>query len=290
MSTEMESAPNYIVNWNELVQHFVAVWPNEACGYVTQDNVFVPCENKAEKPREDFLIAAETFIGVEPKCIVHSHCIDNTKPLSRQPLQEFLDVEVTEENAETIKYRDEEYDPRIPTSSDLQGQIDTACEWAICVVSKNDCSLPYFWGDYDHRPDLMKRQFIYNMNDCLSFMFEWYYKKWKVQLPNIAREWCFYKGEDDLFINSYAKWGFTDATHLTPEVGDVFLWRYGAKVVSHCGVYVGDGQAAHHMFRRLPSLMPRHEVEQWNKYLVKRVRYEHGNKHNKDDLSSRRAG
>jgi hypothetical protein len=260
MSTPMESAPNYITNWNECVQHFISCWPNEGCGYVTKDNVFVPCKNVAENPRRNFEIAAETFLHIEPKCIVHSHTIDNTKPLRRQ------------------EGRDRDYDPRIPTKMDMDGQIRTAVEWAICVVSQNDCSQPYFWGDFDHRPDLMQRQFIFNMNDCLAFMFDWFYKKWGVKLQAVAREHEFYKGNEDVFLNNYERLGFVDATNKTPEIGDVFLWKYSAmglaNVTNHCGVYVGDGQAVHHKFGSLPSVLSRKEVGEWDKYLIKRVRHQ----------------
>jgi proteasome lid subunit RPN8/RPN11 len=297
MSTMMESAPNYIVNWNEVVHHFIKAWPNEACGYVTGDNVFVPCENSADDPLNDFLIKEDVFLGVEPKCIIHSHTIDNSYPIWRQPLPEHWGTEITKENIKDIKFRDEEWDPRAPSASDLQGQIDTDCEWAICVVSKDDCSQPFFWGDFDHRPDLLQRQFIYSMNDCLSFMCDWYYKAYGLRLPNVAREYIFWREANTIFEDNFRKLGFVDVTHLPPEIGDVLLWTYRSKSISHCGIWTLYG-VAHHLAGGLPSVLPLEKVKEWNKYLAKRVRHTSNmkpaagdkNEQHEDRVSTRLAG
>lgn len=211
----------------EFKQYFIDAYPDEAVGYVKQ-GVFYPIENIATDQTEDCAFDGSILIH-QPELIIHSH---------------------------TKKPKDKELDQRVPSQIDLQNQIMTACEWAICVTDGQTCSDPMYWGNNDHRPPLKDREFIYNIQDCLSYIQDWYHQKCGIKLPNCARspDWDD-KGftyMDDL----YQEWGFVDVSRDQMQHGDLLMFKMLSHTTNHLGIYLGDGLMTWHCEGQVPTTLP----------------------------------
>lgn len=235
---------NYIKNWDEVVAHMLKVYPEEGAGFVTMDNTFYPAENLAENKMEAFEFDPLMLSDYDVKCIIHSHPYDRLVKL--------------------------EHDPRSPSKADLQGQIDTAVEWAIVLTEGENVTDPLFWGDYNHRPPLMNRDFIHNIQDCLSFVSDWLYKECGFKMPAHAHNPDWIERGENHFEELYKGWGFVDVTHLPAERGDLVFYNMLASIPSHIGVMAEPNMVTHHMPRRLPVL---EAYSVWKKYATRRIRH-----------------
>lgn len=235
---------NYIANWEECVRHILECYPNEGGGIVTTDNVFHPIENISETPLTAFEFPPSELIGVDVKCILHSHPYDPDNPPGD--------------------------DPRIPSKADMQGQIDTDVEWAIVVTEGENVTPPVFWGDYDHRPDLFDREFIHNVQDCLAFVSDWYYKEYGIKMGLFARDFYWFEDGKNHLEEQYKAWGFEEVSPDEPQMkGDVLMYSIQSKVINHIGVVTEPNRVAHHLYSRFPKSEP---YQIWHKYVTRRVR------------------
>lgn len=235
---------NYIKNWDDVVAHVLDCYPEEAAGIITTDNLFIPYDNIAKKPLISFQIDRRCFIDYDVKAILHSHVYNPSEPL--------VD------------------DPRIPSKADLQGQISTAVEWGIVVCEGENVTQPFWFGDYDHRPDLMDREFIHNMQDCYAFMCDWQYAEYGVKMKNRPRNFDWFTKGENIFDDDFEKWGFKDVSHLEEQRGDVILMKIQSEVTNHIGVVLEPNLIAHHLFGRFPVVEPK---SKWHKYITRRVRH-----------------
>lgn len=236
---------NYIKNFDELKAHILKCFPNEGGGIVTHDGVFIPLENEGQHKEIEFEISTEVWANYEEqvRCIVHSHTYDLISALT--------------------------HDPRIPSKADMIGQISTNVEWAIVVTNGEEVSEPIFWGDVKHRPPLMERDFIFNVNDCLSFMRDWQYQNVGVILPDLARDWNWNDLGENHFEVNFESWGFYDVTNEPEKVGDVVFMKIQCDVVNHIGVIEEPGVLIHHPYNRQPQ---RQLSKAWSKYITRRIR------------------
>lgn len=235
---------NYISNWQDCVDHILSCYPEEGGGIVTTNNLFIPIVNISETPLDTFEFAPVELARDDVKCILHSHPYDPNVAL--------------------------DHDPRIPSKTDMQGQIDTAVEWAIVITEGENVTQPVFWGDYSHRPDLFDREFIHNAQDCLAFMSDWQYKNFGLELPRLARDFDWFEQGFDYMEDVLEPWGFVDVTHLPEEKGDVVFYKIQSSVVNHLGVIIEPNRVAHHLFGRFPKSEP---TAIWAKYAMKRIRH-----------------
>jgi len=226
----MYTATNYITNWHDVVDHITKAYPREAGGVVRMDGTFVPLTNIATNDNDCVFDNAEIRKIKDKRALIHSHVL---KP-------------------------NLEYDSRTPSYIDLDTQIRLDLECGIVVTDGQNCEQPVWWGDYDHRPDLMQREFIHGIQDCLSFVADWYYINKKHKLPLFAREpgWSFGDNPKNYFIEEYKNWGFEDLPYSMTDLqaGDVVFFRIQSQVVNHVGVYIGDGKVAHHLIGGLPRI------------------------------------
>lgn len=237
-------AENYIKNWDDVVKHVLNCYPEEACGIVTTDNVFIPYDNVSANPKETFELDSSALVDHDVKCILHSHVYDPNVEL--------------------------DHDPRIPSKLDMQGQVDTDVEWAIVVTEGENVTPPYFFGDYSHRPPLMDREFIHCIQDCLCFMADWQYKERGIELPSCPRDWDWFQKGDDFIEKLFGEWGFVDVTHLPEERGDVNLYSIRAECTNHIGVVLEPNLHVHHFPNRMPEVV---HSSVWERHFVKRIRY-----------------
>jgi hypothetical protein len=206
-------------------EYFNQQWPNEGVGYI-KDGVFYPLENTAEDKRWSFEVDP-AFLLEEPDCLLHSHCVGN----------------------ETI-----EVDPHSPSFEDMESQIATAIEWGICVCDGETCEDPVYWGNPKNRPELIGRDFIFNVQDCLSLCQDWFYSEKGIELPNQPRN-AFWNEEGQNYMEElYETWGF-DKVELTElQAGDVLFYKVRSKVVNHLGIYLGNNEVISHWYGRVSCI------------------------------------
>lgn len=234
---------NYITNWQDVVDYVLSQYPKEACGIINMDNKFIPCDNIADNPLETFKIKSTIFLEHKVKAILHSHPHDPSKNL--------------------------ELDPRTPSKADMQGQIDTGVEWCIVVTEGENVTQPVWWGDRNHRPPLMDREFIHSLQDCSAFATDWLYKEYGVDLPYYPREYDWFLTGNNFIEDHYSDWGFRDVTNEPRQRGDITLYRIRSQVVNHMGVMLDENTIVHHQWGRFPKTEP---YSVWEKYVTRRIR------------------
>lgn len=59
----------------DMSRHAQAEYPKEACGIITDKNIFVPCKNLSPKPKESFILDPVALLEHEDDTwgIMHSH-------------------------------------------------------------------------------------------------------------------------------------------------------------------------------------------------------------------------
>jgi len=247
-------ALNYIKNWNEVVEYVIAEYPKEACGIVNGDNVFIPMPNIHADPLHCFEIEATALIEHEVKSIIHSHPYD-----------------IKTSNRYTREIN------RCPSYQDQEGQIASGVEWGVMVTDGEGVEPPIFWGDYEHTADLMDREFIAGAQDCLTFCTDWLYKNKGIKVPRQPHTEAWFVEGKDYMSELYESWGFEQLNSNELEIGDVVMFCIRSEVVNHLGIYIGDGQVAHHLFNRLPSV---DQLGKWKGYIKRYARYNNDTKNN----------
>lgn len=235
-------AQNYVTNWRTCQAHILSCYPNEGGGVVDKKNKFHPLENLAENKKSAFEPAPVDFSDV--RCVLHSHTYN--------PLETQFD------------------DNRVPSIQDMKGQIDTDVEWAIVVCEGENVTPPFFWGDYDHRPPLMEREFIHSVQDCLCFMQDWQYKNSGLKLPMFPRKPDWFTSGEDHMMDQYKGWGFNKVADGDRKKGDVIFYRIQSSVVNHIGVVLDENTVAHHLYGRFPKVEP---FTVWHKYIYQIIRH-----------------
>lgn len=223
---------NYIKNWEDVVSHILSCYPNEGGGVILKDNTFVPLTNRSDTPRFAYDISTSDWAEYadDIKAVLHSHATD--------PTERLVD------------------DPRIPSKADMQGQLDTDVEWAIVVTEGENVTEPVWFGNPEHRPDLMDREFIHSIQDCLEFMRDWQFKEYGLVLPSFPRNYDWFEKGENHFEDQYEAWGFYDATNELEARGDVLFYSFDSDVVNHIGVVPEPGLVVHHPFNKKPVVEP----------------------------------
>lgn len=222
------------------IAHAKAEAPIESVGVVWR-GVYTPMTNVASDPANRFEIAPEAFAelaDVAPiEGVIHSHPGGG---------------------------------PWHPSEADMRGQIETDLPWAIVVVGEDGVggALACSWG-LDNPPLFSAdgapapRQFCHGVSDCYTIIRDWYAQTVGVRLPDVARGWCWWLDGQNLYLDGFAAAGFElisqDPLRYAEliEPGDVWLRRMpGASVVTHGGVYLGDGLCIEQRPKSLVSRRP----------------------------------
>jgi hypothetical protein len=223
-------------------EHFIACWPNEGVGYV-KDGEFFPLVNLSTEQHHFEVDPA--FLLEEPDMLLHSHCVGRG-----------------------INY---EGDPRSPTFADLEGQIKTSIEWGICVTDGEVCEDPVCWGDPDHRPPLLEREFIHSVQDCLSLCQDWFYQERGIVLPNKPRDPYWASDGQNYMEDLHEQWGFKRLDAFTDlQPGDVLFYRVRTPVVNHLGIYLGNDEVISHWVNEVSCVQP---LSRWRSHIEFAARY-----------------
>jgi cell wall-associated NlpC family hydrolase len=90
--------------------------------------------------------------------------------------------------------------------------------------------------------------------DCYEAIREFYKQNFNLSMGDYARpeNWWVKDPELDLLRNNFLKEGFEPVVNIhrrDMQIGDVLLMAIGAKVISHCAVFVGNNYIFHAPFR-----------------------------------------
>jgi proteasome lid subunit RPN8/RPN11 len=209
-------------------KHFCEVWPREGVGFLGATG-FKSVPNVSDDPENTFIIPPEAWTDYEADhgpvlAVLHSH------PKT----------------------------PPVPSSADMQGQIDSAVPWGILQSSAEGCSDPTWFGDQLEPLPLIGRQFVHGVADCYSMIRDWFWQEKGIRLPDYPRDAEWWHKGGDLYSAFFGHAGFSVVPGGIEAVqpGDVFLMKLRSKVINHGGVYTGDGLILHHIEGYLSHHVP----------------------------------
>lgn len=207
-----------------MVGHARSEYPKEACGLLVLEKGrvhYVPCQNVAKVPGEQFAIDPDDFERAEDRgeilLVFHSH-----PNASEQP-----------------------------SAADRVACIASGLPWLILSVPGGK------WADVSPEyatPPLYGREFVHGLTDCYGFIRDWYSQELGITLMQHAREDEWWKKGQNLYLENFREAKFTHVTDGSPpQVGDVLLMQVCADVPNHGAVYLGDDRIGHHLYGRLSS-------------------------------------
>lgn len=248
--------------------HAKQAYPLEACGIVVrgeyhrmENKALDPSEHKDEDPdcqckRCSFRIDSAEIIkicGEDPlEAVVHSHPDG----------------------------------PLFPSESDMRGQITSDVPWVIIGTDGDRVSDPIEWGDSLPVPPILGRRFIHGVQDCYSLIrdtfrlgkeklaeqdIDWPFDP--IYLADCPREDCWWEKGQDLYLENFKTWGFTEISMSEAQPGDVFIMKLLGEEANHAGMLLSGNLVLHH----LPGetrISRREPAGGWARMAVKWVRYQ----------------
>lgn len=217
-------------------KHAMGCFPEESCGLVIKDK-YVPCENIAANPLNDFKIKTIFYVDNSDNinCIIHSH--NNYPHISKK---------------------------------DMEQQIVTDVPWGMINVFKGNITGVYFWGNQLPVQDLIGRPFVHGIYDCYALIRDYYRKEKKIILPIYPRENFWWTKNEHMLIDNFKTVGFIETDKLDLQIGDVILGSVLATNVNHSAIYLGNGLILHHLYNRLSRVEP---LIRWEKFITNCLRY-----------------
>lgn len=238
--------------------HAKQQFPKESCGLVVNGK-YVPCDNIAADPEQDFEISPKIFAfysaqgGVE--AVIHSHPDG----------------------------------PLCPTAADMEGQVRTGLPWAIIPLMRDGdfhrVGEPIVWGLTD-RPPLIGRQFVHGVTDCYALIrdifaagkdrlkeegvtSEWPFDP--IELPEGIRDDGWWNDGKDLYLDNIVHLPFVEIKAHEARAGDLFLLKLlGSPKLNHGGLLISRDLLAHHLpgrlSRREPAGLWGRQAEKWYRW------------------------
>ena len=188
--------------------------PNEACGFIVRAdriNRYVPAENTAANPAEDFRISAEAWAEAEDQgkvvAIVHSHPGQSAR-LSH---------------------------------ADRVSMEATGLPWLVVEVREGEPTGHLIHEPTGYQAPLVGRPFQHGVLDCYTLVRDYYQRELSIQLPDYAREDGWWDQGQDLYADNFAAAGFEPVSPDNLRQGDLIVMQVRAPVANHAGVYLADG-------------------------------------------------
>ena len=230
----------------EIKAYAKSCYPNECCGLVV-DGKFEPTPNVSPEPTKSFLIKPSVYnkavLSGKLEALIHSHCV-----------------------CITDKY---EYDPRWPTTKDMETWIKTNIAWGVLATDGTDAS-DLIWMDDNDTAPLLEREFIHGIHDCYSVVRDYYRTQLNIKLLNVARVMGWWDKGKNLYEENFARAGFYEITEAEADVNDICLFQVRSQVINHAAVITGNNEILHHLFHRLSE---HDRLDRWRRYIVKYIRY-----------------
>lgn len=209
-----------------ILAHAESAFPSECCGLVIQKGrveKYIPCENRAAAPGEQFEIAPEDYAAAEDQgtvvAVVHSHPGDGA---TTQPSE--LDMVMCDA---------------------------TEVPWVIASWPEGDIRTITPRGD---RP-LTGRQFVLGHADCWTLLMDYFRTEHGITLPNYSVERHWWEQGENLYMDNWYECGFREFSG-PPRPGDVIIMQVRSPVANHAGVLLEGNMLLHHVYGQLSQRVP----------------------------------
>lgn len=209
-----------------IMAHAESAFPSECCGLVIQKGrveKYIPCENRAAAPGEQFEIAPEDYAAAEDQgtvvAVVHSHPGDGATTQ--------------------------------PSELDMLMCDATEVPWVIASWPEGDIRTITPRGD---RP-LTGRQFVLGHADCWTLLMDYFRTEHGITLPNYSVERHWWEQGENLYMDNWYDCGFREFSG-PPRPGDVIIMQVQSPVANHAGVLLEGNMLLHHMYGQLSQRVP----------------------------------
>lgn len=209
-----------------ILAHAESTFPSECCGLVIQKGrveKYIPCENRAATPGEQFEIAPEDYAAAEDQgtvvAVVHSHPGDGATTQ--------------------------------PSELDMLMCDATEVPWVIASWPEGDIRTITPRGD---RP-LTGRQFVLGHADCWTLLMDYFRTEHGITLPNYSVERHWWEQGENLYMDNWYDCGFREFSG-PPHPGDVVIMQVQSPVANHAGVLLEGNMLLHHMYGQLSQRVP----------------------------------
>lgn len=210
---------------NEIVIHCQMEYPKESCGFIVEiagKDAWVPCENADQDPVNYFTIKPQDYIKATEsgkiKAVVHSHTIHPT---------EFSDT-------------------------DRKMQKKQGIPWLLVGLYNGEPEFEWLTASKVETP-LYGRKYEWAVNDCYSFIRDYYKDVVGIDIPDYERVERFWERGEDLYRRYFSEAGFVEVeSQKDIREHDVLIINLGGTATpSHGAIYVGGNVIAHHLLNRL---------------------------------------
>ena len=199
---------------DELTRGILNNYPNEACGFILQDDTIIFCMNESETPEKSFKINPADYIKFagQIKYIFHSHCVDPRKGKN--------------------------LDPRTPSLADMEGQKVTGIPWLIFATEGWVVSDPIEIPRKASK-DYLERPFIWFINDCYTLVQDYYKFELGIKLKEyILHDYKEIRKSDKVFEEFIEDYGFQEVQNLDDlQNGDLFIIDNSGFTENHLAIY-----------------------------------------------------
>lgn len=231
-------------NENEFKQHIISCYPQEGCGIINDQDIFIPCENIHDEPINNFMIDLEIskqFDGTKYK-VIHSHC-DSHYPNG--------------------------FDPRTPSYNDMLSQEATEVPFGI-VHCDGENVTDILWFGLEEIEPLLNREYISNVFDCYTLARDYYRLNFDFDFGLHPRpaDWQSWNPHymEMCYTNDFVE--LSTGTELLE--GDILLYSIGSHLINHIGVFIKDDIYIHHLYQRKSC---EDSVSKWHRQFKKALRH-----------------
>lgn len=201
--------------------------PNEGCGVVVDDE-FIPFENKADNPKNEFLIKDDEFTRLmmddKIQVVIHSHNEYPHASYNDQAQQRALDI-----------------------------------PFAIINFRHGTCEHFITWGDGLKPEPLKMRPFFFGVFDCLTLARDYFIEQFGICIPTPLRQLNYWKNDQPLFEENTSSKdhpvSYIDISEA--KAHDVYFYKMGgSKYINHVGVILENGRMLHHFINKVSCSVP----------------------------------
>lgn len=231
-------------NLGEFKEHILYCYPQEGCGIINDEDIFIPCENVHDEPINNFMIDLEIsklYDGTNYK-VVHSHCAN------------FCDIAD---------------DPRSPSHADMLSQEATGVPYGI-VHCDGENVTDILWFGKDEIEPLINRRYIKNVYDCYTLARDFYRLNFDIDFGSHPRppDW---QSWNPHYITQHYSEDFVDVPiGAELQKGDILLYAIGSHIINHIGIFIEDDTFIHHLHNRISC---EDSISKWHRQFRKTIRH-----------------
>lgn len=231
------------------IEHAKEEFPNESCGMIIDEGIYVPFENKSESPDKEFLIEDpvwyEFYVQDSVACLVHSHNNYSGASFVDQQQQQAMNV-----------------------------------PWMVINLKNRSLMDCIVFGGEEVAP-LLGRPFFFGAFDCLSLVRDYYKLEKDMDIPNPPHSWEFWETEAMVedFLDNNKDFPFREVEFSssgifqTIEEGDIVFYNvHGTKNINHIGVVCSkEKEILHHFYSYLSGKFPANYCRKYIKKIIRRI-------------------